>query len=223
MKFRFLAMIGVMSLAGLSLVGAGAHAVFTQNTSSVQPITAGSLNVVLSTTVAGAGGNGTATLTFPNPALTGSSYMVADPVTITNNSNIPVTEVALQLTDPDNVSNGASAALDTESWACIYSDGDIFVNETMPTVEGYGQSAILGTIAAGGTDSYTIVFYAGTSENTGCGATFTGIGPSYGGYSNAYWTTEPYPTGTTNSAAASLNSDAEGGTIDPTLTLTYNG
>jgi hypothetical protein len=223
MKFRFMALIGVVSLAGLCLVGAGASGQFTTSTSSAQPITAGSLNVTLSTTVADASGNGTATLTFPTFGPTGSSYMVADPVTITNNSNIPVTEVALQLTDPDNVSNGASAAFDTETWACIYSDANIFVNETMPTVEGYGQTGILGTIAAGDTDNYTIVFYAGPSENTGCGATFTGIGGAYGGYADAYWTTEPYPTGTTNSAASSLNSDAEGGTIDPTLTLTYQG
>ena len=32
MKFRTVAMTGVMSLAGLGLVGAGAHAVFTQTT-----------------------------------------------------------------------------------------------------------------------------------------------------------------------------------------------
>jgi len=48
MKLNKIAMTGVMSLAGLGLVGAGAHAVFTQNTTSAQTLTAGTMNVTLS-------------------------------------------------------------------------------------------------------------------------------------------------------------------------------
>ena len=47
MKLRTIGMTGVMSLAGLGLVGAGAHAVFTQNTTSRQTITAGTMHVTL--------------------------------------------------------------------------------------------------------------------------------------------------------------------------------
>jgi predicted ribosomally synthesized peptide with SipW-like signal peptide len=219
MKLKTVAMTGMMSLAGLGLVGAGAHAAFTSTTSSVQPITAGSLNVTLSTTVVGASGNNTATLTFPNPGPVGSTFVAVDPVTITNNSNIPVTEIGLQLTDPDNVSNAQSAALDTETWACFYSDGELLVNEPLPTVEGSANAVVGGSISAGGTDSYTVVFYAGATDN-GCGATFTGFS---GG---SYTTNEPYvgsPAFGTNSAAASLDNSAQGGVIDPTLTLTYTG
>jgi hypothetical protein len=152
--------------------------------------------------------------------------MVADPVTITNNSNIPVTEVALQLTDPDNVSNGASAALDTETWACFYSDGELLYNEAMPTVEGYGNAAVLGSIAAGGTDTYTIVFYAGDNGASSplCGGAFSGWANSpYGGFPSAYWNYESFPGTLTASTVPSLNSDAEGGMINPTLTVTYQG
>jgi predicted ribosomally synthesized peptide with SipW-like signal peptide len=217
MKLKTVAMTGMMSLAGLGLVGAGAHAAFTSTTSSVQPITAGSLNVTLSTTVVGASGNNTATLTFPNPGPVGSTFVAVDPVTITNNSNIPVTEIGLQLTDPDNVSNAQSAALDTETWACFYSDGELLYNEAMPTVEGYSNATVTGTIAPGATDTYTIVFYAGDNgaNDPACGGAFTGFS---GG---AYTTYEAVPQAA--STAPSLNSDAEGGMINPTLTLTYQG
>ena len=217
MKFKTIAMSGMMSLAGLGLVGAGAHAVFTNTTSSVQPITAGSLNVTLATTVAGAGGNNTATLTFPTFGPTGSTFVVADPVTITNNSNIPVTEVAIQLTDPNKVANGASAALDTETWACFYSDGQLLFNEAMPTVEGYGSAVVAGSIAAGSTDTYTIVFYAGDNgaNDPLCGAAFTG-------FSGGSYTTYEVPPQAA-STVASLDNSAQGGVIDPTLTVSYTG
>jgi predicted ribosomally synthesized peptide with SipW-like signal peptide len=224
MKLKSIAMSGMMSLAGLGLVGAGAHAVFTNTTSSVQPITAGSLNVTLSTTTAGAGGNGTATLTFPTFGPTGSTFVVADPVTITNNSNIPVNEVAIQLTDPNNVANAASAALDTETWACWYSDGQLLYNEAMPTVEGYGNVAVLGSIGAGLTDTYTIVFYAGDNgtSSPACGGAFSGWSNSpYGGFPSQYNSYEPTPQAA--STVPSLNTDAEGGMINPTLTVTYQG
>ena len=46
MKIKSVAMIGVMSLAGLGLIGAGAHAAWTTNTSSAQQVTAGTITVV---------------------------------------------------------------------------------------------------------------------------------------------------------------------------------
>ena len=41
-------MTGVMSLAGLGLIGAGAHAAFNTTTTSNQTVSAGTLGVVLS-------------------------------------------------------------------------------------------------------------------------------------------------------------------------------
>jgi predicted ribosomally synthesized peptide with SipW-like signal peptide len=216
MKFKTIAMTGMMSLAGLGLVGAGAHAAFTQNTTSAQQITAGTMAVTLSAT--GATGNGTASITLPNVGPTGSSFVTgAQLITITNSSTFPVSEIALQLTDPDNVSNGASAALDTETWACFYSDGQLLFNEAMPTVEGYGSAVVAGSIAAGSTDTYTIVFYAGDNgaNDPLCGAAFTG-------FSGGSYTTYEVPPQAA-STVASLDNSAQGGVIDPTLTVSYTG
>ena len=158
-----LALTGALSVAGLGLVGVGAHAVFTQNTTSQQTITAGTMNVTVSSP--GASGNGTPSITLPAVGPVGSSFMTSYDVTITNNSNIPVNEISYTLSDNNN--NGT---FQSETWACIYSDGYLYANEPLTTIEGYGQSAqLVPNINPGGTDSYTLVIYAGTTENTGCG------------------------------------------------------
>ena len=49
MKLRTVPMVVVvMSIVGLDLIGVGAHATFTQNTTSAQTITAGTWGVTLS-------------------------------------------------------------------------------------------------------------------------------------------------------------------------------
>lgn len=227
MKLRFIAMTGVMSLAGLGLIGAGAHAVFTQNTTSSQTITAGTMNVTVFSP--GATGNGSQAITLPATGYEGSSFMTAYTVTITNNSNIPVDEISYQLSDSNN-----NSTLQTETWACLYSDGYEYFNEPLTTVESYGQAAeMLYGIAPLSTDSYTLVIYAGTSENTGCGGAYSGFSwtpwTSPGGITlpGAYWAAETYsgaaPTLGANPAAASLTNPAEGGTLIPTFTAGFEG
>ncbi len=214
-KFRTLATVGVMSVAGLGLIGVGAHAVFTQNTTSQQAITAGVMNVTLSSSGVGDTGQNTPTLTIAPLTGVGSTFMTAaDEITITNNSPFPVTEVALQLSDVNN-----NATLQGETWACFYSDSELLVNEPLTTVEGYGAAVVGGGIAAGGTDTYTAIFYAGAID-TGCGPAFTGFSGS------AYTSYEGYagtPAFGGNPGAASLTNGAEGGTVVPMVTLTYNG
>jgi len=75
--------------------------------------------------------------------------------------------------------------------ACLYSNGSIFVNEPLTTVKGYGQVAIGNpTLAPGATDSYTVVYYAGSRQNTGCGRAFTGYSATpHNGYPGT--TTQP--------------------------------
>jgi len=53
MKLRFVAMTGVLSLAGLGLIGAGAHAAWTTNTTSNQQVSSGVLSVGLTSSVGG--------------------------------------------------------------------------------------------------------------------------------------------------------------------------
>jgi predicted ribosomally synthesized peptide with SipW-like signal peptide len=224
MKLRTVAMTGVMSLAALGLVGAGAHAVFTATTTSAQTISAGTLSLVLQATNPGGGdvaGYNTNSITFtPQPPVASSFVTAPQLITIYNNGNVTATEISMKLTDPINVANLPSAALDSQTWVCMYSDGELAFNEPMTTVEGYG-SVVIGaqTIAPQATDSYTVVFYAGSADS-GCGPTFTGIsGDTYTSF-EAYSGT---PALGVNSGAASLNSAAEGGTITPTFTVSYSG
>jgi predicted ribosomally synthesized peptide with SipW-like signal peptide len=214
MKLRTIAVVGGLGVAGLALIGAGAAATFTQNTTSSQQITAGTMNVTLS--APGASGNNTANIALANVGPVGSTFTTpATVVTITNNGNIPVSEIALQVGDTTN-----NATLKSEAWACFYSDGQLLVNEPLTTVEGYGAATVGGAIAPGATDTYTFVIYAGSIDN-GCGATFTGFSGS------AYTTNEPYggaaPTFGPNTGAADLTNAAQGGVLTPTLTVTYSG
>lgn len=212
LKLRNIAMMGAMGTAGLGLIGAGAHAVFTQNTASSQTITAGTMSVNLS---GGATGNGTPNMTLAPLGPVGSSF-VSTPtlITITNSGNIPVSEVALKVSDTNN-----NATLQSETNVCFYSDGELLVNEPLTTVEGYGSAVVGGSIAAGATDTYTAVFYAGATD-ANCGAYFTGFS---GG---SYTTNELYtgaPAFGANATAATLTNPAEGGVITPSVTLSYTG
>ena len=214
-SLKNMAMTGAMSIAGLGLVGMGTHAVFTQNTTSSQTITAGTMNVTLSSATASAG-NGTATLMLATASAEGSSFVETGNVHVTNSGNIPVSEVALAMSDQNN-----NTALQGGVWACFYSDGEVLVNEPLTTIEGYGPGVVGGSIAAGGTDSYTVVIYAGSADG-GCGAAFSGF--SGGQYS----TNEPYvgsapALGTNTADAAGLPTGAQGGTVIPALTLSYQG
>ena len=216
MKFRAIAMAGVTGIAGLSLIGAGVYA-----SGSPQPpqfTTVSGLSVVLS--AGGATGNGTPNIALASMGPTSSSFMTAPTlITITNNGTLVASAVALQLSDQNN-----NTSLEGETWACLYSNGSIFVNEPLTTVKGYGQVAIGNpTLAPGATDSYTVVYYAGSRQNTGCGRAFTGYSATpHNGYPGHHNSTEPFPTRRTNSAAGSLRNRAEDGTITPTVTVTFS-
>ena len=171
------------------------------------------MNSVLS--APGASGNNTANIALAPLGPTNSSFVTGTLVTITNNGNIPVSAFALKLSDTNN-----NAALQSGTWACFYSDGQLLVNEPLITVEGYGAATVGGPIAVGGTDTYTLVLYA-DSPNGGCGPTFTGFtGSAYTGftpYSGSAQALGP------NSAAVSLPNGAQGGVMTVTLTLSYQG
>jgi len=225
MKLRTVAMTGVMSLAGLGLIGAGAHATFSATTTSSQAITGGTLGLVLQATnpdgslVAGYNTN---SITFaPQPPVASSFVTAPQQITILNNGNVTATEISMKLTDPYTVGNTASAALDSETWVCMYSDNELAFNEPMTTVEGYG-SVVIGaqTIAPKATDSYTVVFYAGSADDN-CGPTFVGISGDTYTHFEAY-TGTPNLGPNSDSSAVPLTSTAEGGTITPTFTVSYS-
>ena len=223
MKIRTVALTGVLSLAGLGLVGVGAHAVFTTSTASSQTIAAGTLSVVLSSPTA-TSGNNTPTLTLPSVTNVGSSFKSpAQLITIINNGSVNANEINLQVTD------SGSSALRAEMYMCLYSDSTILFNGTVAADEALGNMAVTGSVPVGGTDSYQAVFYAG-DEDTGCGNV---SGYQYGTVDATDGALTTWPVGATapdagtpvgySNLAGTLNPDAQGGTDTVTITLSYSG
>src|SRR5664280_1680952 len=135
-SLKNIAMTGAFSIAGLGLVGAGAHAVFTTSTASGQTITAGTLAVTLS--APGASGDGTIgnPLVLPASPYEGSTFAMANSVAVTNSGNIPATETSITIAATTDGST-ASAAMKGELWACLSSDGVVIFNEPLSTAIGY--------------------------------------------------------------------------------------
>ena len=232
MKLKAVALTGVLSLAGLGLVGAGAHAVFTTSTSSAQTITAGNLSVVL--TASGSDcpilSDNCTTLTFPPYGPVGSSFTTGDQeVTMSNVGNIPATEIIFNLTA------APSSPLANEASMCVTStglgtNGNDYVLYNGPLSGGlnanWGQGGDTLTVAgtpytntSAPTDNYLINIYAGTAT-TQCGSTFTatdvilGVGTVANASPGA--TATPGP-----SQAPTLQNDSEGGSITLSATMTY--
>jgi hypothetical protein len=149
---RNLAMAGALGVAGLGLVGLGAHASFTQDAYTQQHITAGTMNVALSSD----GGTWSSpTLTMASIGPVGSSFTTGDqPVTITNNGNVTVTGMTFNsLTDP-----GGNSTFDAETQLCLYKGGSVY-NGAIDSFPGGTNVAL--SIAPGATDVFYVNFYAG--------------------------------------------------------------
>jgi hypothetical protein len=196
--FRKLATLGVASVVGISLIGAGVGATFNQTTQSYHQIQVGTMNVTLSG--AGVLSNSDHTLTFAAFGPTNSTFTTGDQaVTITNNGNIPVQEIV------STIGSSGDAALISQLYVCEVSSGMVIYNGLL---SGGGSQSILGTLAAypgpNNTDGYIINVYAG-SATTACGAA-TVVG-------------SPALTGT--STAPSLTDAVQGKTATVSLTVTY--
>jgi hypothetical protein len=195
--FRKLATLGVAGVVGISLIGAGVSATFTQTTQSYQQVTAGTMHVTLSGT--GVLSNNNETLTLPAVPSTASSFTTGDQlVTITNQGNITVSEILEQ------IGVTGDTALKSELSVCEVSSGFVIYNGLLSG--GLYQQAISGTLAPNATDNYIINVYAG-NETTACGAV-TSVG-----------TTAVSGTST----APDLDNAVQGQTDVVSVTLTYQG
>jgi hypothetical protein len=92
------------------------------------------------------------------------------------------------------------------------SDGAVVENSLLSALSSLGQTAYTIPAANGGTDTYTVEYYAGPTQDTLCGTAAN--------LTNGTALTAP---GAPNPAALSLNNDAEGGVITPTIAFTYEG
>jgi hypothetical protein len=231
MKLRFVAMTGVMSLAGLGLVGAGAHAVFSTSTTSNQTISTGIPAVTLSGTClngpcAGnpnslyALSNNGATLTFTPGGPYGSTYTTGDEeVTATNTGNLPLTEITMTL----NVTYPTSPLV-TESYVCIGSTG-LGTGGSWFQIYNGPLGALVGTGGSygWGQDGDTLTV-ANTPYITPPGPipAVPSSGPTDNYIVNIY-AGPGVSTACGTSTAPPLNSDAENESVVASVTMTYQG
>jgi hypothetical protein len=196
-KIKNFAAIGAMSIAGVGLVGVGAHAVYTSTAGDTQTINAGTLAISATSTDGGScaayDGNGNCgSWTLPDVSGVNSTFNSGNfTVTFTNNGTVAgwynSQSATVIATAPDNFSNDA--------WVCIYQTG-LDGHYSGPLYDGVisgapaaypagfsvassgyaGESAtpLEYAIQPASADSYTVQFYAG---GAGTGPDCTGVAP----------------------------------------------
>jgi predicted ribosomally synthesized peptide with SipW-like signal peptide len=206
-----IAVVGAFGAGALALVGVGTGATFTQDVSSSQQVTAGTMNMQLSApSVPGATvGSGGLSVTLPATSPENSTFDTgAKQVIMTNKGNIPVDAFYLKVSDDvTGTSSAASQALKSQLFARVISDGYVLYDGPLSALESLGQLRVDGPIPVDGTDEIETEFYAGAVPALGSNVCGT---PLLGGVCPA-------------ASAPSLTNDAEGGVVTPTLTITYNG
>jgi predicted ribosomally synthesized peptide with SipW-like signal peptide len=200
MKLKTVAMTGMMSLAGLGLIGVGAHAVYNDSTVSNQSINAGTLGVVLSNPLAV--GNGTGTITLATPANVGSSFTTGDQqVQMYNNGSVTATEATISLSGATTI--GADNSLLNGLQICIASNnGYTIFNGALTSAIADGNITYSGatTIAPTGSDYYYVNVYAG-NEPTMCAGNGAG-GSAYGYGSDGTSSSSPLVNGSQSESVA---------------------
>jgi hypothetical protein len=202
MKLKTVAMTGVLSLAGLGLVGAGAHAVFTTTTSSSQTVSAGSPTVYTwasnaqtgCTTEALAESNGCTSITL-TAATVGSTFDETSQVGVVNDGAIPVNLTSFTVTDSDLGASGVNGYFQSGLGLCIADSNGTVTQGLLLSDSSYNKAEAVTPILLG-TGDYTVYdvdLYAG-GNSTYCDA-----------------------------AVAALPSTAEGGADTVTITVGYTG
>jgi hypothetical protein len=185
-----------LGVAALGLVGVGAGATFTDAVSTTQQVTAGSINVQLTSTdssvhVSSDGKTATFDALGPTQSVFSSGNV---PTVITNLGTASANAIQLGASSVYDHTDAASTALHSQMCVQVISpisgatayDGPLSGLETSPL-------ALVGPILPGATDSFTTRFYAG------------GAGAAAG------------------CAADGLSNAAEGGVVTPKVTVTYVG
>ena len=194
---RAAVVFGAIVVVALALVASSAYGYFTTHGSGTGSFSLGTLGVVVSTPHSNAIGGytgpctsasvGCTSITLPTVGLVGSTFdSTPIPITITNTGNVPVTEMQVAVSDTNN-----NATMEQELGLCLYS-GASQLNGLLASLKGT-HALLPGTLAVGGTDTYSVDFYAGQGSSM-CG------GP-------------PVP---------SLTASAEDGWVTTTITVTFN-
>jgi predicted ribosomally synthesized peptide with SipW-like signal peptide len=160
-SFRRIAVTGALGIAGLGLVGTGAHAVFTASATSTQQITTGTpgLSLVSSldpscTTEADKCG----AITLPDVGPLGSTFMEGPyDITAYNTGTIPITESSLvgAVTYP-------SSPLSNQVWVCVTQDGSEIGYQSLSSAT--YPLLTQTSLAPGASDSFDVYLAAGESN-----------------------------------------------------------
>lgn len=219
-KLRTFAIVGALGIAGLGLVGLGAHAAFFTSTTSSQQVTAGTLSLGLtapnSSCQAHDSFGSCTTLALPDYGPTQSTFDSGPQiVTATNNGDITASNILLSAANSADQTNAANSAFNNEAWVCVTGDqlngtSVVLVNESLKDFEA-ANVPVSGTEAPQATAPYSVEFFAGT-VSTLCGN---------GGYGAV--TTTGQSTPETLAPAGGLDNTAEGGVINPAITIQYQG
>jgi hypothetical protein len=205
LSFKSVVTTGALSVAGLGLIGMGAHATFSVNPAANQVISSGTLNVVASspsdpsclTPAANC-----ANITLSPDANNGSSFTTGpEELVLTNEGTLPAFYTNLGITDawtPNTLYN--------ESYLCLMdSNNNVLYNGLL---SGAGSISFHDSIPVSQAAGNQLIDYA---------TIYAGSGVSPCGSATAWQT----PTPGVNSAALSLTNDAMGQSIDPTFTFTF--
>ena len=195
---RAAVVFGAIVVVALALVASSAYGYFTTHGSGTGSFSLGTLGVVVSTPHSNAIGGytgpctsasvGCTSITLPTVGLVGSTFdSTPIPITITNTGNVPVTEMQVAVSDTNN-----NATMEQELGLCLYNSGASQLNGLLASLKGT-HALLPGTLAVGGTDTYSLDFYAGQGSSM-CG------GP----------------------AVSSLTTGAEDGSVTTTITVTSN-
>ena len=190
--------------AALSLIGVGAGATFTDAVAATQSVNAGTMNLGIDQA------GGAKSYTLPSTAPVGSTFTTGPQlVTTRNNGNITVNSVKLSASDVNNNTALHDAVyVEIDSYTAPNFGGQKVVayNGPLSGLEASGQD-IAGPVLPGQTDPFYVTFYAGTNGANAGGATDVGYGNDLDNGADT----------------AGLPSAAQGGTLIPTITVTYNG
>src|SRR6476469_2077167 len=166
MTTRKLAMAGALGLASLGLIGAGAGATFTDAVNVQQKITAGTIDMQLTSpnSTVSFSSNGK-TATFANLGPTNSTFTSGEvPTTITNHGTVTANAIQLSASDSRGT-DPASNALAGQMCVRIVSpivNGGVAYEGSLTYLEAHPVQ-IEGPVAGnGGTDSCTTEFDAGS-------------------------------------------------------------
>lgn len=195
----------VVGIAGgaavLSLIGVGAGASFTDAVAATQTVNAGTLTLGIEQ----AGGQHSYTL--PATAPEGSTFTTGPQLVTTHNYGTVTANAILLSASSTNTNQSLHDALyvEIDSYTAPDMGGTKVVayNGPLSGLEANPQ-ALTGPVAPGQTDPFYVTYYAGTNGPNASGASNVGFGSDVDN-------------------STDLPTTAQGGSVTPTITVTYSG